>query len=248
MSLRQNESMDMIKNPHIEEQQKMIKFEPFEFKEKTFEAILDHQQKLLQDSSMLQACLRRQSLFKLKETINGKVSKQVTEIEQRKLSPYRFSNSPLKLKKYKDSSSGLNSGRVTKTGISPIRVPSIFCKKILRDTPREQYIIKGNKSSLNESDSPAKLREPRLPTESPLIGKASERFFRKMNRNRSVKRLSAKISNQVSSNLSSISENDTTTNEHKTPLVNKQQPIGSPIGKNLIMSKELICSTDSIDL
>ncbi len=40
--------------------------------------------------------LRRQSLFKLKQKMNGRVSKQISEIEKRKLSPYRFSNSPLK--------------------------------------------------------------------------------------------------------------------------------------------------------
>lgn len=47
-------------------------------------------------SAALQAALRRQSLFKLREKINGKVSRHVNEIEKRKLSPYRFSHSPLK--------------------------------------------------------------------------------------------------------------------------------------------------------
>jgi len=46
--------------------------------------------------ALLQAALRRQSLFKLREKINGKVSRHVNEIEKRKLSPYRFSHSPLK--------------------------------------------------------------------------------------------------------------------------------------------------------
>lgn len=58
------------------------------------------------------------------------------------------------------------------------------------------------------------------------------------------------MSNQVGSNLSSISENESgmlSLVEDKKP-VGKAQPISSPIGKNLILSKELMCSTETFDL
>ncbi|CAF0912481.1 unnamed protein product, partial [Brachionus calyciflorus] len=235
LEIKMNNSQTVVKNPIIEEQQKLIHFEPFEFKQSNFTELLDQESK--KNENMLQACLRRQSLFKLKETINGKVSKQVTEIEQRKLSPYRFSNSPLRMRKFKDSSSSLSSGRISKSSISPIRVPSIFSKKILRDTPREHYILKNDSKDTN----------------SPILGKSSDAIFRKMSKNRSVKRLNL-VSNQVSSNLSSIAENENAslldeskknTSQIQTSNVPK---IGSPVGKNLILSKELICSTESIDL
>lgn len=210
-------------NPIIQQQQKMIQFEPFEFKDGDFIKTLDQENN--KNQNMLQSCLRRQSLFKLKETINGKVSKQVSEIEQRKLSPYRFSNSPLRMKKFKDSSSSLNSRRIGKIGTSPIRVPSIFCKKILKETPREHYIIK------NEMEQNGQ----------------SPKIFRKLNRNRSFKRLNM-VSNQVSSNLSSIAENENGSILDESRKNTSQAKMGSPVGKNLIMSKDLICSTESIDL
>lgn len=211
-----------VTNPILEQQQKMIQFEPFELNSGDFVKILDQENK---NQNILQSCLRRQSLFKLKETINGKVSKQVTEIEQRKLSPYRFSNSPLRMKKFKDSSSSLSGRRIGKIGASPIRVPSIFCKKILKETPPEHYIIK------NEIEQNGK----------------SPKLFRKLNRNRSLKRFNM-VSNQVSSNLSSIAENESGSLLDESRKNTSQSKMGSPVGKNLIMSKELICSTESIDL
>ncbi|RMZ93949.1 hypothetical protein BpHYR1_025503, partial [Brachionus plicatilis] len=212
-----------VTNPIIEEQRKMIHFEPFQFKDGDFVKSLE--QENVKNENMLQSCLRRQSLFKLKETMNGKVSKQVSEIEQRKLSPYRFCNSPLRMKKFKESSSSLNGRRIGKLGASPIRVPSIFSKKILKETPREHYIIK------NESEQNGQ----------------SPKIFRKLNKNRSLKRLNM-VSNQVSSNLSSIAENENGSMLDESRKNSSQCKMGSPVGKNFIMSKELICSTESIDL
>lgn len=95
-----------VQNPIIAEQQKLIHFEPYDFKlpsseiTTNFERVLDHEQSSIEqnstDDSMMQAAIRRQSLFKLKENMKGKVNKHVSDIEKRKLSPYRFSHSPLK--------------------------------------------------------------------------------------------------------------------------------------------------------
>jgi len=131
----------------IEEQAKMIKFEPLVATDKNsnntpnFEFLQPSM--IDMDDNMLQNVLRRQSLFKLKDKINGKVSKQISEIEKRKLSPYRFSNSPFKLKKFKEAGSSSLSiaGHISKH-ISPVRVPSIFCKKLLAETPKDSYVVK----------------------------------------------------------------------------------------------------------
>ncbi len=243
---------------HVKEQQKLVQFEPFKLPTKNIFTNFD-----INDSShddLLQNVLRRQSLFKLKEKINGKVSKQINEIEKRKLSPYRFCNSPLKNKKAKESLSSLtggssgisSSGHISKnkhSNASPLRVPSIFCKKILGDKPEENYIVKMDKrdhthklsrtiatSSIKaalEASSPSKQKiEPKIPvSESPLIVRAANQFYKKLNRNRSVKRLNATISNyqlstssnnisQVVSNLSSIPEN-VSGSLQGTPTINK---------------------------
>ena len=97
---------------------------------------------LLEDNTeenMLQNVLRRQSLFKLKEKINGKVSKQINEIERRKLSPYRFCNSPLKQKKFKEMSRGL--AVPSTSAASPHRLQMVLNKNILKEIPEEQYVI-----------------------------------------------------------------------------------------------------------
>ncbi len=139
--INKNESQEkaVIINPVIEEQQKLIQFEPFEFKMpneiQNFEQHLTQQEKnLLQKQSvqmelqnseedMLKNALRRQSLFKLKDRLSGKVSRHINEIEQRKLSPYRFCNSPLKTKKSKES--------LLNTGPSSKRQKHFVQKKIL---------------------------------------------------------------------------------------------------------------------
>ena len=252
------ENNDEKVNDHVKEQQKLVQFEPFKLPPKNIFNNFD-----INDSSqddLLQNVLRRQSLFKLKEKINGKVSKQINEIEKRKLSPYRFCNSPLKNKKTKESMSSLtggssgssSSGHITKnkhSNASPLRVPSIFCKKILGDKPEENYIVKMDKrdhthklsrtiatSSIKaalEASSPSRQKiEPKIPvSESPLIVRAANQFYKKLNRNRSVKRLNATISNyqlstssnnisQVVSNLSSIPEN-VSGSLQGTPTINK---------------------------
>jgi hypothetical protein len=284
-------------NTFILEQQKLINFEPFEFKmpddmAKTsgFEQIFDQQFKEGErlDDNMLQNVLRRQSLFKLKEKINGKVSKQISEIEKRKLSPYRFSNSPLKHKKYKDSSSGLSVANHITKHASPIRVPSIFCKKILADAPQDSYIVKAKRtgSKLSKTIATSKLVSPKgndenapsssinevkLPTDSPLIVRAANSFYKKLNRNRSIKRLNVTLSQTTQSNLSAISEHsqlekssilksvdlnsksmlDDERNSSNSMIINKNvsmQSSNSPIGKNLVRSNELKCTDSSIDL
>jgi len=273
----------------IEQQQNQIEFEPFEFKlpenvdkankpsqnsKSNFECMLEHEQKLfinhaansnIADESLLQNVLRRQSLFKLKEKINGKVSKQINEIEQRKLSPYRFSNSPLKNRKSKDCSkssivSASGSGSKSKH-VSPIRVPSIFCKKILAETPQESYIVKTSKSRPNTMDKLSKTiagsgtsKEPKLPKDSnssPLLVRAANQFYKKLNRNRSIKRLNVTMSSNVSQTptLASISENDYAATPLKSVDLNKFDSVtNSPMSKQLLNVNEWKCSSESINL
>lgn len=296
---KKNEPTQGTANAFILEQQKLINFEPFEFKmpddvaksSSGFEQIFDQQFKQGErlDDNMLQNVLRRQSLFKLKEKINGKVSKQISEIEKRKLSPYRFSNSPLKHKKYKDSSSGLSVANHITKHASPIRVPSIFCKKILADAPQDSYIVKtkrtGSKLSKtiatsklvspkgNDENAPSSsINEVKLPTDSPLIVRAANSFYKKLNRNRSIKRLNVTLSQTTQSNLSAISEHsqlekssilksvdlnsksmldDEKNNSTNSMIINKNvsmQSSNSPIGKHLVRSNELKCTDSSIDL
>lgn len=264
-----------------------------------FEYMLEQEQMLLasssnnnintsntNDDSLLQNVLRRQSLFKLKEKINGKVSKQINEIEKRKLSPYRFSNSPLKNRKTKDCSksslmsgcSGGSSGSGKSKHVSPIRVPSIFCKKILAETPQESYIVKTSKSSMRQntmeklsktiaSTSSAGIcgsgsKEPKLPSDtnsSPLLVRAANQFYKKLNRNRSIKRLNVTMSSSVSQTpaLASISETDyvaapLTLSALKSVDLNKLEgssmTMNSPMSKQLLNINEWKCSSESIDL
>lgn len=225
----------------IKEQQKVeVEFEPFEFEKKSMfdQEIQLPKMSAEMDDNMLQQVLRRQSLFKLKENINGKVSKQINEIERRKLSPYRFSNSPLKHhKKHKESLVSLNpnKGHIQKSHhVSPLRVPSIFCKRILGDKPEENYVVKSKRTgsshklsrTIATSSIQAAMESSKMPSsnssESPLLVRAASQFYKKLNRNRSVKRLMMSSSSnyqlnglssnqnnlsQVVSNLSSIPEN-----------------------------------------
>jgi hypothetical protein len=284
------------------EQQNLITFEPFEFKlpsdrltghpnhKSDFEYILDQENHepltlalpaITTDDTLLQNVLRRQSLFKLKEKINGKVSKQINEIEQRKLSPYRFSNSPLK-KRAVSSKSSDHAG----SSKSPIRVPSIFCKRILADHPNEGYNVKTSKRSSDKLSktigsssvsSSSMSSEPKLPADtnsSPMLVRAANHFYKKLNRNRSIKRLNVTMSSgggggggSSSSSasvvvsqappLASIQEN-----EAHTPFMGVLKPLdvnkliaasqsmvnNSPMSKQLLNINEWKCSSESIDL
>ena len=278
-------------------QQNCIQFEPFKFKmpeiipEDLKNGNLDffsnkENDKFLtmeENDNMLQNVLRRQSLFKLKEKINGKVSKHICEIEKRKLSPYRFSNSPLKPKKAKENCALLtkmvslkNQANVDEDcrdqrRASPIRMPSVFCKKILKEQVNsDQYINRSKSTSKKLSTTIATSTtldttttttttaaincEPKLPSDSPLISRAKNQFYKKFSKNRSVKRLNATMSS-FATNLSSIADtsletskniSQTTANEDLTKM-NKSHS-NSPTGKHLIISTEWKCSTESIDL
>ena len=239
----------------IEEQEKMIKFEPFEFKlpnpieqpsdsddgmfkkPSSFQLMLEEQSKLMasgggcgsvsalesseNSEDLLQNTLRRQSLFKLKEKINGKVSKQVSEIEKRKLSPHRFFNSPLKQSKKAAAAKELNmaaaaiaSSTHASKHVSPLRVPSIFCKKIMKsmtttpdadkqDTQKTKPSISKLSKTIATTNAgdlvssplakPAKHRFGQN-SNSPSIARVASQFYRKFNKTRSVKRLNATMS------------------------------------------------------
>ena len=286
--MNENISNSNVSQSIIEQQRNLIEFEPFEFKlpddvtknnkpshtaKTNFECMLEQEQRLLinhtpnniTDESLLQNVLRRQSLFKLKEKINGKVSKQINEIEQRKLSPYRFSNSPLKNRKSKDcskSSIGSVGGSVSKSKhVSPIRVPSIFCKKILAETPQDSYVVKSSKSRPNTAEKLSKTiagsgtsKEPKLPNDSnssPLLVRAANQFYKKLNRNRSIKRLNVTMSSNVSQtpSLASISEYDYAAPVLKPIDLNKLEGASnSPMSKQLLNVNEWKCSSESINL
>ena len=183
--------------------------------------------------------LRRQSLFKLKEKMNGRVSKQINEIEKRKLSPYRFSNSPLK------RASTLHK-------ISPLRVPTTVCKSLLKGSNLHEHFKfkKLNNTTtatptVNVSSSFASANmnmsnfEAKLPTDSPLLAKAANEFSKKkLSRNKSVKRL--KITNTNASPLHQTTSTSITINNNKSFN-------GSPISKNLMQSTQLNCAFESFD-
>ena len=180
--------------------------------------------------------LRRQSLFKLKEKMNGRVSKQINEIEKRKLSPYRFSNSPLK-----------RASTLHKT--SPVRVPTVICKSLLKGSNLHEHFKfkKLNNTTPADSNSNSIYTastlnssnfEVKLPTDSPLLHKAANEFNkRKLSRNKSVKRL--KITN---TNASPLHQTTTTLSTSTNKSFN-----GSPISKNLMQSTQLNCASESFD-
>ena len=194
---------------------------------------------------MLQAVLRRQSLFKLRDRINGKVSKSICEIEGRKQSPYRFSNSPLR-RKLKD---GLSSSAVMKRP-SPVRVPSIFCKKLIDQTPSDLVKRKQIDSSVTVSSHEV----PKLPIESPLIVRAATQYYKKISRCGSIKRteLSSIADTSMENSQTSIkpSENmsESRPNKSNASFTGRTQQSNSPTGRHLILSTKLKCSTESIDL
>jgi hypothetical protein len=124
------------------------------------------------DGDLLGDVLRRQSLFKLKEKMNGRVGKQISDIERRKLSAYRFANSPLK-----------RASNISKK--SPLAVHKTKSKlsKSLLATPimQEQYVIKStsaSKSSLMKSPLTVQIKNNEFSQ------------IKKLQRIKSVKRLS----------------------------------------------------------
>jgi len=247
-----------------------IQFEPFKFKmpeiipddlkSNNFEFFTDKENAnfldMEENDNMLQNVLRRQSLFKLKEKINGKVSKHINEIEKRKLSPYRFANSPLKPKKMKETNLSLLSkiahlknhitNEETENNDSPSKTGGggggIFSRKILKEqSENEQYINKTKPKNMLSTTIATSTCSPKIPSDSPLIVRAKNQFYKKFSKNRSVKRLNATMT-PFSTNLSSIA--DTSLDMSNNQTINKS--VNSPTGKHLISSWK--CSTESIDL
>lgn len=188
------------------------------------------------DESMLQNVLRRQSLFKLKEKINGKVSKHISEIEHRKLSPYRFSNSPLKQRKLREQSTSKLATKPTK------RQENTICR--LNEIPEEQYLVKSSGDKLSSAiasceavqqleakgaPSPFRRLENAASVDSPtrLIKMAANKYFyKKFSKARNLKRLNATTQATGSPYSSENGEN--------CPNRSLQQHANSPNGKGLI--------------
>jgi hypothetical protein len=245
--------------------------------------------------NMLKNALRRQSLFNLKDRLNGKVSRHINEIEQRKLSPYRFCNSPLKKsKKSKDASgTATPTGHVSKKHVpSPLRlVPSFFggskrataaaaaATTVNLETPTEQYVINPKSKYISENKLSKTIATCILERKaksgskmssgggdnSPLIVRAANQIYRKMNRNRSVKRLNQTTlsSYTARSNLSAISETSSTratnvsmASSYAYPSLSNVAAVTNTTGfssptsprPHFLFSTELKCSTESIDL
>jgi hypothetical protein len=217
------------------------------------------------NDSILQSVLRRQSLFKLREKMNGKVSKQISEIEKRKLSPFRFCNSPLKSKKQFKETTGYSINNASKS--SPLRVPSIFCKRVLKENLHDQYVLKkgitlrehsnlnndedrvsklsttiASYSSSSASKSPSQSKKGMETIceskESPLIVRAASHFYKKLNRNRSVKRLNSTYQSHLSNK---------TSNDKSPDKSSRNQSQSSPIATNML-STELSVADGTIDL
>lgn len=211
------------------------------------------------EDNMLQNVLRRQSLFKLKEKINGKVSKQISEIEQRKLSPYRFSNSPLKQKKSKEhGTSNLISKQTVMKRCSDLPVSK------LTEIPEEQYVVKSSDklsttiatSTIKETESEhvkssfvsnpgkkfdkpfRKIDQNQTTTNvisSPFRAAANKFFYKKFNRNRNVKRLNA-TTQATGSPFTEDTEN----------CPNRSLQVNSPTGKRLVSDWK--CSNETVNL
>lgn len=200
---------------------------------------------LEENQNLLENVLRRQSLFKLKDKMNGKVSKQINEIERRKLSPYRFSNSPLKAKRAKEHTSGLGShAKRTELPVSK-----------LTEIPEEQYVVKAtaknkpvNKLSTALATSTVGTKNNNVfkkidqnsvqsPTMVRVAGLANKFFYKKFNKSRNVKRLNA-TTNSPFGGMASSEENC---------CPNRSlQVTGSPMAKKFTGSWE--CSNESVDL
>lgn len=192
---------------------------------------------------MLQNVLRRQSLFKLKEKINGKVSKQISEIERRKLSPYRFSNSPLKQKKEQSTS---KLAKPNKRHVNELPVSK------LTEIPEEQYVVKASASKTNivkeklsttiatDVTSPfRRLDNKKTALNSPtshIRAAANKFFYKKFSKARNVKRLNATTQGTGSPYANENTEN----------CPNRSLQQNSPDGKRFISKWK--CQKESVNL
>lgn len=231
---KENKSGLLLPNAIIQQQQKLIDFEPFEFKdgnEATFDTAEDSQADQDDEkdvSSSVQAALRRQSLFKLREKINGKVSRHVNEIEKRKLSPYRFSHSPLKQprKMFKVS---------VDTAISP-KTPLI-----VQDA---KNMVRACVGQICRTTSGTAGR----------LSRQQQRASQSAKQQRMMMSLSSASSgNQFTSNLSSIAENVSAMADMSSLASIDEPPVKqvgkiSNAGSKHVLSTQLKCTNEAIDL
>lgn len=243
----------------VAQQQKLIEFEPFEFKdgcEATFdededddeeqEENVEKKQKQPairganeQQSALLQAALRRQSLFKLREKINGKVSRHVNEIEKRKLSPYRFSHSPLK---------------------QPRKLFKVSAAADMAVSPKTPLIVQETKNMVRAAVGQICRPSGRLGRQQ--ISRQASGATTSSGRLRgaggvSGTSLQASSSSGFTSNLSSIAENVSSVGDMSSLLSMPADESmrktttnsGSTSGnKHILMSTQLKCTTEAIDL
>lgn len=218
---------------------------------------------------------RRESLFNLKDKIHGKVSKQINEIENRKQSPYKFLSSTLKItRKVKETTASPFKSNTLGKHKSPLRVPSIFSKKSIKETLNNirntenlenlPYLVKAptTPSSTSTANTAsvinarlsktiatssgldkrgAAANSPRLPIESPLLVRAASQFYRKFNKNRSVKRLN-------STQLFSTLKTDKSAKSSKEWDDEDEDVDNVPSKPKIFISTELKCTNESIDL
>jgi len=194
------------------------------------------------EENLLENVLRRQSLFKLKEKINGKVSKQINEIERRKLSPYRFSNSPLKAKRAKEHTSGLAKSGLAKRTELPVSK--------LTEIPEEQYVMRSSAATAvggGDVKSPfsrgfgKKMENSCVssPTMVRVAGLANKFFYKKFSKSRNVKRLNA------TTTAGSPYSNGAEETENRNPNMSLQNA-SSPAGKRLVSAWK--AANESVDL
>lgn len=226
----------------------------------------DSTRSLMIDNAALNETLRRQSLFQLKDSLIGKVSRQVNEIEKRKRSPRSKEKAESSGGEGNSVSTSSNTS-VTKRYVSPVRIPSIFSKKTanLEAPPQDQYVINTKSKYISENKLSKTiatcLAEKRKKTalgnrtnessSSPLIVKAAAQFCRRhMNRNRSVKRLNSSnlSSYHARSNLSAISENHTPVRQTAHDNSDAKSPAQPSASPSLLLSNKLKCTSESIDL
>jgi hypothetical protein len=145
--------------------------------------------------------LRRQSLFKLKEKMNGRVGKQISEIEKRKLSAYRFSNSALKRASNISKKSPSNSKKFSKTFLT---TPIIEEQCTIRSTSKSNDNLTFPIDGLSAADFSAELSGQ----------------IKRLKRNKSTKRLNANMSKRMQSPLSKSAHSSPTTSMlmHTTQL------------------------------
>lgn len=167
-----------------------------------------------------------------------------------------------------------NSGHVTKHTskyVSPIRVPSIFCRQIAHEVASDtasgrqsQYVMKTSRSrkQLSTTIASCASAEPAVSSKStPIASSISGLFSRKLlNRNRSVKRLNNTVSTSNGGrspgkvNMTKSIDDDDGDCEDEDDADeactsnNSQAQLNSPTSRQLIMSTNLRCTDESIDL